>query len=236
MAACPKGENFATGEIGPRPSIFIWSSKTLEKVTEITTGVKKGVCNLSFSPDGSKLVATCMDDNHKVVCFNISPEGGASVKFMNDGGVDLITGVLWKDESSFVTYGIKHYKTWDMNGKSDSGRSKILFTSGAVANNKAILGDFKGNFCVNGSVTKKGLHTKSIDAIWVSTSAILTGGRDRKVMVLDPSRFEVMAEFDVMGVIPSVLNGKVRAICIDESSSKMALGLHCGDIHEINYT
>ena len=54
----------------------------MEIVATIKNGVKKGVVNLGFSPDGKYLSASCMDDDHKVVVFNVTDIANPVVHFI----------------------------------------------------------------------------------------------------------------------------------------------------------
>jgi microtubule-associated protein-like 6 len=48
----PDGNLVATGEIGPKPFIFIWDSETKEVVQKWKGAILKGVACLAFSPSG----------------------------------------------------------------------------------------------------------------------------------------------------------------------------------------
>ena len=62
---------FATGELGPKPVIYLWNASDMEEVGCLKGGIIKGVEVLRFSPDGTKIVAICIDDNHMVVVFDV---------------------------------------------------------------------------------------------------------------------------------------------------------------------
>lgn len=71
MAFDPNSKLFATGELGPKPSVFLWDPLTMKEKLCLKGGIIKGIECMSFSPDGSKLVCVCIDDNHMVVVFDI---------------------------------------------------------------------------------------------------------------------------------------------------------------------
>jgi WD40 repeat protein len=70
MAFDPVNKVFATGQLGPKPTVYIWDSKDMIEISALKGGLIKGVECLSFSPDGSKLACVCIDDNHMVVVFD----------------------------------------------------------------------------------------------------------------------------------------------------------------------
>lgn len=57
------GKTVVTGEIGPKPSIFVWDALTMEVVAEVKQPLTKGICALGFSPDGQKFAAMAVDEN-----------------------------------------------------------------------------------------------------------------------------------------------------------------------------
>lgn len=103
---------FATGEIGPKPKIFLWDS-SMREISVFKGGVIKGVCSLRFSPSGSKLAAACIDDNHMVVVFDVA---SGNILGCEKGDTAKIVDLEWESEESFVSVGIKHFKTWTLAG------------------------------------------------------------------------------------------------------------------------
>jgi len=60
----------ATGEIGPKPYIFIWDSNTMQPIHKFKGALQKGIANLGFSPSGDKLVACAIDNDHSIAVFD----------------------------------------------------------------------------------------------------------------------------------------------------------------------
>ena len=60
----------ATGEIGPKPTIHIWDSKSMAPSSILIGSIAKGVGSLSFSCSGKLLVALGVDEVHTIVVFN----------------------------------------------------------------------------------------------------------------------------------------------------------------------
>ena len=61
------------------------------------------------------VVASGLDDDHYIYLFN--KESGALMA-TEKGGKDVIIGLKWANEQSFVSVGLKHYKYWDVSEKS----------------------------------------------------------------------------------------------------------------------
>jgi len=117
LARHPDKVQVATGEIGPKPMLYIWSTKTLEVVKSFKAVLKKGIVALAFSPSGKKLVAAALDTNHEVTVIDVAK--GTNQVFK--GGVEVIVGLAWSSESEFISVGVKHYKLWKDDGTSKNG-------------------------------------------------------------------------------------------------------------------
>lgn len=69
------GQYAVTGQIGPKPWIFVWrttkgGSGPLEVEARICGHLKKGIRQIAFSPDETKIVATAMDDDHTIAVYD----------------------------------------------------------------------------------------------------------------------------------------------------------------------
>lgn len=70
FALHPNGKVIATGEIGPKPLVSIWSIETMEMITSFNAPLTKGVAQLAFSPSGRFLAGGAMDDDHCVAIWD----------------------------------------------------------------------------------------------------------------------------------------------------------------------
>ena len=131
MDFCKVRNLFATGELGPKPKIYIWNNE-MEIVSELKGGIIKGVCALKFSPSGKKIAGVCIDDNHMVVVFDVDKK---NVIGCEKGDTAKIVDLEWVSEDSFVTVGIKHFKSWNI---SNSGLSNKKGSFGKY-NNKIVF-------------------------------------------------------------------------------------------------
>ena len=75
--------------------------------------VTKGVLALAISPDGSKAVATGMDDDHMVAVLDLKK---GTVIAKQKGGKKVILKAGWISDEEFVTVGIRHFKYWTLDG------------------------------------------------------------------------------------------------------------------------
>jgi WD40 repeat protein len=248
IAQHPNKAIFATGEIGPKPKIFIWDStnecKTTLKIHKNTT---KGVDTLGFSPDGNWLACSTMDDNHSIYVFDANT---GELSGHSKGSTKDTIGLMWDTDSTFITYGISHYKYWNFTpknppkGKECKAGSKWRDTivSGVVHGDKCLHGASNGEF----QVWSKGgflagmsgkLHGSCLDAITVvRNDYILTGAKDHKICLLDPKTYKKVCEFDTYKFFPKTFNGNVRALDYCESTNQLAVGLFSAEIYQLELT
>ncbi|ESN91894.1 hypothetical protein HELRODRAFT_181950 [Helobdella robusta] len=60
----------ATGDIGQRPTIHVWHSKTMSTNSVLSGVLKGGVVSVDFSCGGKLLVAVGLDEEHTIVVYN----------------------------------------------------------------------------------------------------------------------------------------------------------------------
>ncbi|EAR94225.2 HELP domain protein (macronuclear) [Tetrahymena thermophila SB210] len=247
----PDSIRVATGQIGAKPSIYVWDSNTLLPLCHFKGNLKNGISALSFSPSGDKLVAIAIDTNHELAIFDInakSKTGGVQI-LLEKSGPDVITGAKWRNENEFATVGVKHFKLWALSASSIKGTKgswDSKFTGSTTILTVNILGDdylcggsdgflqvFKGSSLTN----YKKVHDKGIDSVFVQGGMIFTGGRDYKVLVLDKT-LNVITKVALDEVlkgpnIPS-LCPEVRSISLSSDSKNMIIGTYASEIYELN--
>lgn len=141
------GTLVATGEIGPKPFIYVWDSETCEKKFEWKGIIKKGVACLAFNLDNTKLVAAAIDDDHYVGVFDLT--NGKAISFV--GGKEVIVDVFWIAESSFISIGIKHFKLWNSTGDTykgetgQFGKGNNILSGIELVGNSVIIGAATGD-------------------------------------------------------------------------------------------
>lgn len=69
----------------------------------------KGIQALAFSPTGKTLAGVGMDEDHSVAVYNV--ETGALLG-TEKGDKAWIIDIAFKNETTFATSGVKHFKEW----------------------------------------------------------------------------------------------------------------------------
>lgn len=137
----------ATGELGPKPFIFVWDSETLEVTNQWKGAILKGIAALAFSPSGKKLVAAAIDDDHYIGVFDLGSNAAMSFK----GGKDVIVDIDWATETSFVTIGVKHFKLWNSGAteykatQGQFGKANNLLSGLCFVGNQTLVGAASGD-------------------------------------------------------------------------------------------
>jgi WD40 repeat protein len=136
----------ATGEIGAKPSIYVWDSETKEVKCKFKGVLLKGIIALTFSPSGKRLVVGGIDVDHSLAVLDIS--GSGSVLWKDKSGPDLIIDIRFNDEDTFTTVGVKHFYQWVLNnGQIKKNRG----TFGPKSCNKLVGIDISGGDTVCGA-------------------------------------------------------------------------------------
>lgn len=79
----------------------------------------KGCGLLSFSPDGTKLVALSINDGHEINVIDVKT--GGILKSVS-GGADKLFQCRWRDDNIIVTAGEKHLRVWNFSDNLSSKR------------------------------------------------------------------------------------------------------------------
>jgi protein-arginine kinase len=70
------GSTVATGEVGSKPMILLWDTNKkedglLHSTFMISKELTNSVANLCMTPSQKFLAATCNDEDHKLVIYNL---------------------------------------------------------------------------------------------------------------------------------------------------------------------
>jgi WD40 repeat protein len=131
LAVHPNGTIIATGEVGKRPRMTVWSAGagSRVKVHRVLHGFHRGgVSQLAFSPDGTRLASVGCDDTHSIAMYEWARAGvretAEGVDDVEDGGRALrwsaqnttlaVFALCWRDDSTIVTAGRDHLTFWDV--------------------------------------------------------------------------------------------------------------------------
>ncbi|EGR30797.1 hypothetical protein IMG5_123400 [Ichthyophthirius multifiliis] len=233
------GTLVATGEIGPKPYIYVWDSDTCEKKYEWKGILKKGVACLSFNADSSKLLGAAIDDDHYVGIFDL--KSGKSMTFV--GGKEVIVDLDWINDTSFVTIGIKHFKFWNQaegtyKGQTGQfGKGNNILSGIGFVNNQIIIGAATGDLQLwNGKNwtknVKEKLHSKACETIVVDQDYIFTGGRDGFLNILSKN-FEEIVKINIQEVCQGSQSPEVRSICLSDDKKSIFIATLGCEIFEL---
>ena len=240
MAFSSDERTVATGEVGPKPSIYIWDACTMQEFQHIKGKLKKGIQALSFSPSGRFLAACAIDVDHHVALFDV--KSGDCVS-MNKGGGNLIVDIAMKDDNEFITVGVRHYKLWTLNngvlggknGKFGKNKCSDRVVNCTAFKNNYITGTLKGEVLIWNSTSISKIisdkHEGPVDAIEVHKDFIFTGGRNGNIVVLD-AKFNIIntVRIDNFGSICTGIN----AFAFD--GSKLIIGTRGSEIYETDFS
>jgi microtubule-associated protein-like 6 len=239
FAVSRAGDLAATGEVGRRPSIFVWEPNSMTQLHKFASPVEKGIAALSFSPSGQLLLAVGMDDDHTLALYNLATN---SLIVSNKGDREKILAADFISETEFVTIGIKHFKSWKLSGsklvgnRGTFGKEDNILLSLTMDQNFGLLtGTSAGTVLrwVDGEAKKVAeLHSGAVDSLWACEQFLVTGGKDGVIHVLN-SALEKVKSFDVKSAEYQSLNHQVRAACLNEDRTKLVLGTFASEIFEV---
>jgi WD40 repeat protein len=212
------GTDFASGELGKRPTCFIIDSTTMTKKKELKgNGIANSILAVEYSPSGNFLGILAGDQDHTCAIYETT-----NWACITTGKTDRssIIDFAFKNDTEFVTTGSKHFKHYIIKGNSFRG------SLGNFAKLDQRIGccQFNGNDCLTGNINgdlykwngsqasmlMPKLHSRFIDAITVSENHIFTGGRDSQIKVLSKT-YELLFAIDTAAFMNSI-NSAIRAI------------------------
>ena len=107
MAVHPSRSIIATGQMAAKGKakaldLYVWDANTKEAFCNLNQFHRRAICQLSFSPDGKKLLSVGQDDDNSLAIFEWQ-----SKTLLVTSNVDKakVTGCAWKDNNQFVTIG-----------------------------------------------------------------------------------------------------------------------------------
>ena len=103
----------------------MWRASTREVLAKISGFHRRAVRQLSFSPNGNKLLSIGEDDHHSVAIYD-----WASQRLIANDKVDPdpVHSACWKNENEFSTCGVKHMKIYTQNGQNLNGKKGAYLT------------------------------------------------------------------------------------------------------------
>lgn len=240
MAVSADGRWGASGEVGPKPLIMVWSTSDLSLQKELKGGPIKGIACLGFSPSGKSLAGACIDDDHTVFLFNIET---GKADFVAKGGKDVITSLAFYSETAFSTAGIKTFKVWSggKDTKGSFGKHDPSLLSAALLNGQVLTGNSKGCLLAwsAGSVTKsvqldagKPLESVAVCASRDGSSMIAAGGNAGIVHFLGPD-LSPKGKISLKELLGGAQSCRIRSLAFSPDLSALYVGTFGSEIYRL---
>jgi hypothetical protein len=171
----------ASGELYTRPAIHLWDSNTMMLLSSIKQGLSRGVDHLAFSPSGTMLLASTMDDFHSIIIFVSQSPNKYDMSVIYPVGKDTYTSLIWVNDSDFVSVGSGHFNYWELGdedshnqltAKFDDGKGPQITCAAVCPNGDVVCGTSTGDLLVWKKQiwvkTLTAVHEGSLDALKIS--------------------------------------------------------------------
>ena len=247
------GSMAATGEIGRTPLLTVWNTENMECVKSFKGLFKKGISNVAFSPDGSKVAGLGVDEDHCVIVYDVGRGSGKPGPMQNvyasgKAGKDTFLDLRFHPASNdkLIACGMKVFVIMTIAGgvvtvKKGTGWGKTPQTQQQALQCIAVLGSSILTGAFNGCLIKwteatlmqaVKVHEAAITCISNRTTGdgVITGGIDGFIHVLDISLNKIKS-ID-MKTLGSLLP-KPRSVC-EGKGGKLLIGSRGGEIFEVN--
>ena len=192
MARHPDKTTFATGEIGRKPKIVVWSSDDCKPLAVLQGFHRKAVRALCFSPCGKYLASVGQDSDHSVAIYDWQKE---ELLATYKGDKERVLDINWSAHNGdLVTTGVKHVK----------------FVEGCWAADRAIEKGqiFTPRRATFGSIGK-----------WQNFYAATFTGPGRTVIGTQKGQLYVFEGRQLVKVVPQAHAGKVTAVyCLEDEN------------------
>eukprot|EP00163_Fabomonas_tropica_P029151 TRINITY_DN615_c0_g1_i1.p1 TRINITY_DN615_c0_g1~~TRINITY_DN615_c0_g1_i1.p1 ORF type:complete len:1806 (-),score=610.31 TRINITY_DN615_c0_g1_i1:143-5560(-) len=216
----------------------------MKVVVELTGVHQRGVCALSFSPDGNLLCSVGLSNSHNVALWSWAKgKTLANVK----GHSDSIFTIEWIDNSRFMTGGVKHVKFWTWNGSNlDNDRglfggNNITTVLGATltTDGRLITANYNGTLYAWDPDTRKvtqvvPAHKGAAYGVTNDGENIFSVGADGMMVVFN-YKLEKVDDTEAGGIVPEK-DGKpcaLRSIAIGDGEA--LIGTYGCDILEVDF-
>lgn len=236
----------ASGEAGMRPSIYVWDLNTREVLSTITGFHRRGIYQLDFSPDRTKLVTLGMDTYHSLVVYEWRSR---HVLFAARTTFDPVYDVKFLTDNLIASCGKDHIYFWKESQVEGYSRFRGLFGSAikpealycvAMVGNTIVTGGESGFLhCWEGRnwVSRIKGHAGIVYSCYVvdkgEEKGLVTACSMGKIQVWN-SKLEVGATFNAVAL--GAVDPCVLSVCLDLLTSKLLVGFKSCEVYEMDST
>lgn len=184
----------ATGQVGPKPTVYIWDADTCAMVKRIQVNNKdaRGIACIAWSEDGKHVAFVDKHNDHNLYVY----KADGQIVYSDKTGPAEIFAICWskaKGDNRLAIVGQKLIAFWDASNpsviKKGTGHggmtfSCVTFDTAHACYAGAINGEivtFEGNSMKG----KKAAHKGIIHTINFVDGKLITGGQDKKLIVWD---------------------------------------------------
>lgn len=243
-ATSADGSLVATGQLGVRPRVFVWSSETCQALVSLSELQMKSVTALAFSSarDNYTLLAVVgLDDDHTISVYNWRLNYVVSKGY---GGSNHILDVCFSDNSRELTaVGVKYINMWNVSKRGMSNKRPVIGDIGRMQPflcvvyfaDSTVVATSDGNLYSFVNYSLKSImkaHEGAVNAMHVSMDGLqlVTGGRDGACRVWNQA-LECVKEITVEGCITSC-SPRVRSVAFSPDRSRLVIGTRGAEIFE----
>ncbi|ETV90518.1 hypothetical protein H310_14708 [Aphanomyces invadans] len=210
LATHPNVDIVASGEGGKFPAIHVWQSQALHVVSTLRGIHKRGVVELAFNPAGNILASAGSDVDNAIVLYDW--ELGVVLSSVKSGPHKLLGLVFHPATSTFLALNKQTVLFYAPQGRNLVRKQALMgkrgfaqpFLSVVFVHHDAIVGSTSGElykFKGIELVTIVPAHTRSVAALAVHGTSVVSGGRDGLVK-LWTSELECVSEWNSVNQMP----------------------------------
>ena len=195
FACTTDGTYAATGQMGVKPFVCVWNTRTCEVIASLSEIHINGICALKFSPNKSLLATVSLDDQYTISVYDWRCDSLVSRAY---SGIQRIYDICFsEDNNSLVTCGERTILFWKNVQTSLISPTRPLFgvlgtphqqfLCCAYFNKNAVVSTEDGNLYVfdeNHCVRSVRTHSGPVNCIDINQlgNFIVTGGKDGTII------------------------------------------------------
>ena len=240
------GKYAASGELGNKPRISVWSTATTRALQVLSDFQEKAVVALEFSNTSDLLAVVGLDRDHSVSIYDWK-QGVLLCRCFS--GIRRIIDISFSpDDQYLLSCGIREVRTYKIDTWS-LANTKLMLVDGGMLQPYMCCAYFAGYptvgttdghlYVYDGNslhhVVKA--HTGPVHAMHVSHAGdqLATGGKDGLVKLWNQS-LDCVKEFSVETVLPvamPTISHRVRSVCFSRDDQFLLVGTRGSEIFEI---